>query len=189
MRAQCLAHNLWRAANDELEGRGDSARERSNRELRQCRRFDRTGDGARQVIAPGRNEAVLADLKRRFGARVVPVRLSGNETQDIASIHEAAGAPIDAVLDFLPPSADASVAWKPIMTVRPYGRAVLMGGVGMLGGNDLALPYPWIIRNLITVKGQWMYEPLILCTRWSAWCAEVSSISANLRCGVRNRSR
>ncbi|WP_186250752.1 alcohol dehydrogenase catalytic domain-containing protein [Burkholderia gladioli] len=115
--------------------------------------------GARQVIAPGRNEAVLADLKCRFGPRVVPVRLSGNEARDIALIQAAAGAPIDAVLDFLPPSADAAVARTAIMTVRPYGRAVLMGGVGMLGGNDLALPYPWIMRNLITIKGQWMYEP------------------------------
>ena len=34
-----------------------------------------------------------------------------------------------------------------------------MGGVGMLGGDDLALPYPWIMRNLITIKGQWMYSP------------------------------
>lgn len=33
-----------------------------------------------------------------------------------------------------------------------------MGGVGMLGGEDLALPYPWIMRNLITVRGQWMFE-------------------------------
>ena len=30
-------------------------------------------------------------------------------------------------------------------------------GVGMLGGEDLTLPYPWIMRNLVTVKGQWMY--------------------------------
>ena len=43
------------------------------------------------------------------------------------------------------------------MTVRPYGRVVLMGGVGMLGGDDLALPYPWIMRNGITIHGQWMY--------------------------------
>ncbi|WP_430231423.1 hypothetical protein [Paraburkholderia tropica] len=28
---------------------------------------------------------------------------------------------------------------------------------GMLGGEDLALPYSWIMRNLITVSGQWMY--------------------------------
>lgn len=29
----------------------------------------------------------------------------------------------------------------------------------MVGGDDLALPYPWIMRNLIIMKGQWMYEP------------------------------
>jgi len=34
---------------------------------------------------------------------------------------------------------------------------VLMGGVGMLGGDDLGLPYPWIMRNGITIRGQWMY--------------------------------
>ena len=50
-------------------------------------------------------------------------------------------------------SVDASVARTAIMLVRPYGRVVLMGGVRMLGGNDLALPYPWIMRNLITIKG------------------------------------
>ena len=43
------------------------------------------------------------------------------------------------------------------MTVREFGRVVLMGGVGMLGGEDLALPYPWIMRNNITIRGQWMY--------------------------------
>jgi alcohol dehydrogenase len=32
-----------------------------------------------------------------------------------------------------------------------------MGGVGMLGGEELSLPYPWIMRNNITIKGQWMY--------------------------------
>lgn len=40
-----------------------------------------------------------------------------------------------------------------------YGRFVLMGGVGLLGGDDLALPFPWITRNCITVIGQWMYPP------------------------------
>ena len=43
------------------------------------------------------------------------------------------------------------------MTVRPYGRVVLMGGVGMLGGAGLDLPYPWIMRNCITIHGQWMF--------------------------------
>ncbi len=53
------------------------------------------------------------------------------------------------------------------MTVRPYGRVVLMGGVGMLGGSDLALPYPWIMRNCITIHGQWMY-PLSAVARLAA---------------------
>jgi D-arabinose 1-dehydrogenase-like Zn-dependent alcohol dehydrogenase len=43
------------------------------------------------------------------------------------------------------------------MTVCEYGRVVLIGGVGMQGGDDLALPYPWIVRNNIRILGQWMY--------------------------------
>jgi alcohol dehydrogenase len=34
-----------------------------------------------------------------------------------------------------------------------------MGGVGMLGGAGLDLPYPWIMRNCITIHGVWMYPP------------------------------
>jgi alcohol dehydrogenase len=115
--------------------------------------------GARCVVAVGRNEAVLDDLRRRFGDRVAPVKLSGDSDADTAAMRRAAPGPIDAVQDFLPPSAPASVARAAIMAVRPHGRAVLMGGVGMLGGEDLALPYPWIMRNDITIRGQWMYEP------------------------------
>jgi len=63
------------------------------------------------------------------------------------------------VLDLLPPSASATAVRAVAMTVREAGRVVLMGGVGMLGGDDLALPYPWIMRNNITLRGQWMYEP------------------------------
>jgi len=36
---------------------------------------------------------------------------------------------------------------------------VLMGGVGMLGGAGLDLPYPWIMRNCITIHGVWMCPP------------------------------
>jgi alcohol dehydrogenase len=114
--------------------------------------------GARCVVAPGRNVAVLDDLRRRFGERVVPVRLTGNGDADTDAMRRAAPGQVDAVQDFLPPSVGASVARAAIMTLRQGGRAVLMGGVGMLGGEDLSLPYPWIMRNLITVRGQWMYE-------------------------------
>ncbi|MBW4330094.1 zinc-binding alcohol dehydrogenase family protein [Stakelama sp. CBK3Z-3] len=114
--------------------------------------------GARRVVAAGRNTKVLNDLRRRFGDRLVPVTLSGDAAADTEAMKRTAGVPIDAVQDFLPPEASAGVARAAIMTLRQGGRAVLMGGVGMLGGEDLALPYPWIMRNLITVRGQWMYD-------------------------------
>ena len=111
------------------------------------------------VVAPGRNERVLADLVRRFGSRVRPVTLVGDAAADLARRQAAAPGPIDCVLDILPPSVSTTVVRAAIMAVRPYGRAVLMGGVGMLGGDDLSLPYPWIMRNCVSIHGQWMFDP------------------------------
>lgn len=113
--------------------------------------------GAGRVIAPGRNRAALDLLTERFGARVRPVELSGDEDTDRTTMAAAAEGPIDVVLDLLPPQAPSAVVRAAAMTVRERGRVVLMGGVGMLGGADLALPYPWIMRNSVTVRGQWMY--------------------------------
>lgn len=113
--------------------------------------------GAGRVVAPGRNRAVLGLLADRFGPRLRPVPLTGDEAGDRAAMSAAADGPIDMVIDLLPPSAPSSAARTAAMTVREYGRVVLMGGVGMLGGDDLSLPYPWIMRNSITVRGQWMY--------------------------------
>ena len=113
--------------------------------------------GAGRVVAPGRNQPVLAKLRETFGDRVVPVTLSGDDTADRAAIQTAAAGPIDVVLDLLPPAVEARVARTAIMTLREFGRAALMGGVGMLGGEDLALPYPWMMRNSITIQGRWMY--------------------------------
>ncbi|MGJ4931426.1 alcohol dehydrogenase catalytic domain-containing protein [Bradyrhizobium sp. HKCCYLS2038] len=115
--------------------------------------------GAAAVVAPGRNQAMLAELQRRFGPRVHPVRLSGNESEDTLRMMRAAPGPIDCVLDIMPPSVGTSVVRAAVMTVRPYGRVVLMGGVGMLGGTGLDLPYPWIMRNCVTIHGVWMYPP------------------------------
>jgi alcohol dehydrogenase len=106
------------------------------------------------VVAPGRNRAILDLLADRFGTRVCPVELAGDEDTDRAAM--AADGPIDLVLDLLPPQAYSSVTRAAAMAVREYGRVVLMGGAGMLGGPDLALPYPWIMRNSVTVRGQWM---------------------------------
>jgi len=40
------------------------------------------------------------------------------------------------------------------MAVRPSGRMVHMGGVGVLGGVDLAPPYLRISRTCITIHGR-----------------------------------
>jgi alcohol dehydrogenase len=115
--------------------------------------------GAGCVIAPGRNEAAMADLARRFGPRLRTVKLGGNEDEDRQRMLAAAPGGIDCVLDILPPSVTTTTVRAALMTVRPYGRVVLMGGVGMLGGAGLELPYPWIMRNCISIHGVWMYPP------------------------------
>lgn len=114
--------------------------------------------GAGRVVATGRNTKVLDDLTQRFGPRLRTVAMLGDEEDDRNRIQAAAG-PIDCVLDLLPPAANTAQVRTAVMAVRPYGRAVLMGGVGMLGGAGLDLPYPWLMRNCITVRGQWMYPP------------------------------
>jgi alcohol dehydrogenase len=115
--------------------------------------------GAAFVVAPGRNEKMLAELVRRYGERVRPVKLSGNEADDRERMQRAAGGPIDCVFDIMPPSVSTNVVRAAIMTVRPYGRVVLMGGVNMQGGPGLELPYNWIMRECITIHGVWMYPP------------------------------
>jgi alcohol dehydrogenase len=113
--------------------------------------------GAGSVVAPGRNETMLEELERRFGGRVRTVKLIGDEDKDREAMKRAAPRTIDCVLDLLPPSASPRAVRAAAMTVRPFGRVVLMGGVGMSGGDDLALPYPWVMRNNIAIRGQFMY--------------------------------
>jgi alcohol dehydrogenase len=109
--------------------------------------------GAGAVIATGRNEEALAELVWRFGTRVRPVRITGEAEADTARMREAAHGPIDRVLDILPPLPDAAPVRAAAMSVRANGSVVLMGGLGV----DVALPYRWIMRNNITIRGQWMY--------------------------------
>jgi alcohol dehydrogenase len=109
--------------------------------------------GAARIVATGRNAQVLADLERRFGGRVRTVQMSGNEEEDRRQIQRAADGPIDVVLDLLPPEAKSSWVRAAALAVRPYGRVVLMGGIR----EDVALPYAWMMRYGIEVRGQWMY--------------------------------
>ncbi|MGD0192035.1 MAG: medium chain dehydrogenase/reductase family protein [Rhizomicrobium sp.] len=115
------------------------------------------GMGAGTVVATGRNGSALEDLVRRFGSRVRPAQMTGVETDDRRLILETAGGPIDCVLDLLPREATPSQVRAAALAVRPGGRVVLMGGVGRQAGADLELPYPWLMRNDITVRGKYMY--------------------------------
>ena len=113
--------------------------------------------GAANVVATGRNRGALDDLVRRFGPRVRAARMTGVEADDRRLISELAAGPIDCVLDLLPREASVSQVLAAVLAVRPGGRVVLMGGVGRAGGADLALPYPWLMRHEITVRGKFMY--------------------------------
>lgn len=109
--------------------------------------------GAGAVIATGRNQQALDLLAHRLGERVRPVRMLVDEERDRRAILNAAPGPIDLVLDLLPPAATPAQVRAALLTVRPYGRVMLMGGVG----PDIEVPYGWLMRNCVTVRGQWMY--------------------------------
>ena len=109
--------------------------------------------GAGCTVAPGRNKTTLEDLVRRFGSRVVTVQLTGDEAEDRERMRQAAPGPIDKVLDILPPLPGAAPVRAAAMTVRPYGTVVLMGGLRV----GLELPYAHLMRNCLTVRGQYMY--------------------------------
>lgn len=112
--------------------------------------------GAGTVVATGRNAAALDELGRRFGPRMRPAWMTGDEDDDRRLIMERAGAPIDFVLDFLPREARASQVQAAMFAVREGGRVVLMGGVRGSGGADLARIYNWL-KNGTTLRGAWMY--------------------------------
>lgn len=109
--------------------------------------------GAGCVVATGRNGAALEELARRFGGRVRPVQMVVDEEKDRARIRECAPGPIDLVLDLLPPAAVPAQVTAALTTVRPRGRVVLMGGVR----KNVEISYAWLMRDCVTVRGQWMY--------------------------------
>jgi alcohol dehydrogenase len=113
--------------------------------------------GAGRVVATGRNMRTLDDLARRFGPRVRIARMTGVEADDRALIVEAAGGPIDMVLDFLPREASAAQVRAAALAVRLGGRVILMGGLRGPEG-DLGLNYNWLMHNETTVRGVWMYR-------------------------------
>lgn len=109
--------------------------------------------GAAGIVALGRNSEALAGLERRFGPRVRGVALAGDEAKDIRRIKAAAPGPIDVALDILPPGASPALTRAAALSLREFGRLSLMGGQQ----DEFAVPYNWLMRNSMTIRGQWMY--------------------------------
>lgn len=109
-----------------------------------------------KVIAVSRSSSGLEKLKANFPS-VRTVVATGDVKADTAAILAASGknAP-DACMEIGPPASTGStIVTSCMLSVKSYGRIVLMGGRG-----DTNLPFPWpqlLYRNL-TVKGGFMYQ-------------------------------
>ncbi|KAI0120803.1 alcohol dehydrogenase GroES domain-containing protein [Hypoxylon sp. NC0597] len=106
--------------------------------------------GAR-VIAMGRNEKILAELKALAPERVETLALSGSVDTDVAAL--AKYGPIDVFQDFTPPMAtNLSHIQAGILSVRVGGRINFMGNA-----NDLEVPYRAIVYRGLKIYGTLMY--------------------------------
>lgn len=115
--------------------------------------------GAECVVAPGRNQEKLNALVNLFGARVRPVLLTEDETLNAKRIAQAAEGPIDCLLDLLGQTYDPAPTRRGILSLRPGGIAVFMGGVHA----DIPIPYDYVMHNNLVIRGQYMcpqYAPL-----------------------------
>ncbi|KAI4865974.1 alcohol dehydrogenase GroES domain-containing protein [Hypoxylon rubiginosum] len=107
--------------------------------------------GAR-VIAMGRNEKILAELKGLAPGRVETIVLSGNVETDVANI--AKYGPVDVFQDFSPLIAtNKSHIQAGILSVRPGGRVNFMGNI-----KDLEIPYISIMYGALRIQGTFMYS-------------------------------
>ncbi|KAI8631193.1 alcohol dehydrogenase GroES domain-containing protein [Xylariaceae sp. FL1651] len=106
--------------------------------------------GAR-VIAMGRNEEILSELKDLAPGRVETVKISGSFEEDAAALAKFGKA--DVFLDFTPPVASNTDHIKAgILSLRARGRVSLMGGI-----SEFTIPYLFIQSQNITLRGTHMY--------------------------------
>lgn len=105
------------------------------------------------VVAVGRNKAALESIKRLDSRRIVTVPTTGDVEADTAALK--AHGPIDVYFDISPREAAQSTHLKScILALRQGGRVSLMGGIR----EDVGVPYAWLMRNNIVLKGRYMYE-------------------------------
>ncbi|KAI1754830.1 alcohol dehydrogenase GroES domain-containing protein [Xylaria castorea] len=101
--------------------------------------------GAR-VIAMGRNEQILSELRDLAPGRVETVKMSGATEADVAAL--AKFGKVDVFLDLTPPVTNTEHIKAGILSVRPNGRVSLMGGI-----SELTIPYVYIMTQTIVLIG------------------------------------
>ncbi len=107
--------------------------------------------GAGKVVVCGRRRHLLEELVQVDPKRVVPVALTGDET-DADAIHSAAGG-ADILIDAIGDIADPSPTVNALMSLRAYGNALLVGGCM----GDLSVNYKWMLDKQITILGSSWY--------------------------------
>ncbi|WP_407177885.1 zinc-binding dehydrogenase [Bradyrhizobium sp. STM 3562] len=110
--------------------------------------------GAGRVVAVGRKQAALEQLREAFGPRVIPAVVSGDAAADLAIIRRAAAGGADVALDLLGSAKSTSTTLSTLRALRRGGRLVLMGSAEV----PLELSFREMLANDWEVVGQFMYD-------------------------------
>lgn len=110
--------------------------------------------GAGRVVAVGRKQAALEQLRDAFGPRVIPAVVSGDASADLQTIRRAAGGSTDVALDLLGAAKSTSTTLSCLRALKRGGRMVLMGSAEV----PLELSFREMLANDWEVVGQFMYD-------------------------------
>jgi len=110
--------------------------------------------GAGRVVAVGRKQAALEQLREAFGPRVIPAVATGDPAADLPVIRRAAGGGADVALDLLGAAKSTSTTLSTLRALKRGGRLVLMGSAEV----PLELSFREMLANDWEVVGQFMYE-------------------------------
>jgi alcohol dehydrogenase len=110
--------------------------------------------GAGRVVAVGRRQAALEQLREAFGPRVIPAKVTGDAQKDLATIRQAAGGRADVALDLLGAAKSTSTTLSCLRALKRGGRLVLMGSAEV----PLEVSFREMLANDWEVVGQFMYD-------------------------------
>lgn len=110
--------------------------------------------GAGRVVAVGRRQAALEQIRDAFGPRVIPVVASGDPAIDLPAIRRAAGGGADVALDLLGSAKSTATTLSALRALKRGGRLVLMGSADV----PLEVSFREMLANDWEVVGQFMYE-------------------------------